>query len=174
MFLINLYYKMDRNKIRSVLMTPSTHNTQQTFAQSYKKKWVANEDFIECKLIFIWTRVHYYKIFGRMDRPWDHCTLVLAPHTGHPLWNLDGAAVPGRVRYGLLQVIKVRRFIVVILLLLAAVVILVVLAAAVLLLAVAEARGVATVVAARRGNVGWGEDVADLVLGSPVAGVSSS
>lgn len=50
MFLINLYYKMDRNKIRSVLMTPSTHNTQQTFAQSYKKKWVANEDFIECKL----------------------------------------------------------------------------------------------------------------------------
>ena len=63
MFLINLYYKMDRNKIRSVLMTPSTHNTQQTFAQSYKKKWVANEDFIECKLIFIRTRVHYYKNF---------------------------------------------------------------------------------------------------------------
>ena len=30
MFLINLYYKMDRNKIRSVLMTPSTHSTQQT------------------------------------------------------------------------------------------------------------------------------------------------
>ncbi len=46
MFLINLYYKMDRNKIRSVLMTPSTHSTQQTLAQSYKKKWVANEDFI--------------------------------------------------------------------------------------------------------------------------------
>ena len=109
-----------------------------------------------------------------MDRPWDHCTLVLAPHTGHPLRNLDGAAVPGRVRYGLLQVIKIRRFIVVlILLLLAAVVILVVLAAAVLLLAVAEARGVATVVA-RCGDVGWGEDIADLVLGSPVAGVSSS
>ena len=64
MFLINLYYKMDRNKIRSVLMTPSTHSTQQTFAQSYKKKWVANEDFIECKLIFIWTRVHYYKFLA--------------------------------------------------------------------------------------------------------------
>ena len=75
------------------------------------------------------------------------------------------------MRYGLLQVIIVRRIIVV--LLLAAVVILVVLAAAVLLLAVAEARGVATVVA-RCGDVGWGKDVADLVLGSPVAGVSSS
>jgi len=108
-----------------------------------------------------------------MDRPWDHCTLVLAPHTGHPLWNLDGAAVPGRVCHSLLQVIIVI-IVVLILLLLAAVVILVVLAAAVLLLAVAEARGVATVVAARRGNLGWGEDVADLVLGSPVAGVSSS
>ena len=169
MFLINLYYKMDRNKIRSVLMTPSTHSTQQTFAQSYKKKWVANEDFIECKLIFIWTRVHYYKIFGRhMDRPVG--SLYSTPHTGHPLWNLDGATEPGHVCHSLLQV--VRRIIVVVIL--AAVVILVVLAAAVLLLAVAEARGVATVVAARRGNLGWGEDVADLVLGSPVAGVSSS
>ena len=109
-----------------------------------------------------------------MDRPWDHCTLVLAPHTGHPLWNLDGAAVPGHVCHSLLQVIIVRRIIVVlILLLLAAVVILVVLAAAVLLLAVAEARGVATVVA-RRGDVGGGEDIADLVLGGPVARVSSS
>ena len=105
-----------------------------------------------------------------MDRPWDHCTLVLAPHTGHPLRNLGRAAVPGHVCHSLLQV--VRRIIVVVIL--AAVVILVVLAAAVLLLAVAEARGVATLVAARRGNVGWGEDVADLVLGSPVAGVSSS
>ena len=97
------------------------------------------------------------------------------PHTGHPLWNLAGAAVPGHVCHSLLQVIKIRGIIVVVfLLLLAAVVILVVLAAAVLLLAVVEARGVATVVAARRGNGGWGEDVADLVLGSPVAGVSSS
>ena len=173
MFLINFYYKMDRNKIRSVLMTPSTHNTQQTFAQSYKKKWVANEDFIECKLIFIWTRVHYYKFLAAAWTDRGITVLVLAPHTCHPLWNLGGAAVPGRVRYGLLQVIKVRRFIVVILLLLAAVVILVVLAAAVLLLAVAEARGVATVVA-RCGDVSWGEDIADLVLGSPVAGVSSS
>ena len=54
MFLINLYYKMDRNKIRSVLMTPSTQHTADmphTLAQSYKKKWVANEDFIVCKLI---------------------------------------------------------------------------------------------------------------------------
>merc|ERR1712155_62154 len=141
-----------------------------TLAQSYKKKWVANEDFIECKLIFIWTRVHYYKIFGRrMDRPVG--SLYSTPHTGHPLWNLDGAAEPGHVCHSLLQVIIVRRIIVV--LLLAAVVILVVLAAAVLLLAVAEARGVATVVA-RRGNVGWGEDIADLVLGGPVARVSSS
>ena len=68
MFLINLYYKMDRNKIRSVLMTPSTHSTQQTCpihsAQSYKKKWVANEDFIVCKLIIIWTSVHYYKFLA--------------------------------------------------------------------------------------------------------------
>ena len=128
MFLINLYYKMDRNKIRSVLMTPSTHSTQQTFAQSYKKKWVANEDFIECKLIFIRTRVHYYKNF------WPHGPIVGSlPHTGHPLWNLAGAAVPGHVCHSLLQVIKIRRIIVVvILLLLAAVVILVVLAAAVL------------------------------------------
>jgi len=102
-------------------------------------------------------------------------SLYSTPHTGHPLWNLDGATEPGHVCHSLLQVIIVRRIIVVlILLLLAAVVILVVLAAAVLLLAVAEARGVATVVAARRGNLGWGEDVADLVLGSPVAGVSSS
>ena len=164
MFLINLYYKMDRNKIRSVLMTPSTHSTQQTFAQSYKKKWVANEDFIECKLIFIRTRVHYYKNF------WPHGpTVGSLPHTGHPLRNLGRAAVPGHVCHLLLQV--VRRIIVVVIL--AAVVILVVLAAAVLLLAVAEARGVATVVA-RRGDVGWGEDIADLVLGSPVAGVSSS
>ena len=40
---------MDRNKIRSVLMTPSTQHTADmphTLAQSYKKKWVANEDFI--------------------------------------------------------------------------------------------------------------------------------
>ena len=167
MFLINFYYKMDRNKIRSVLMTPSTHNTQQTFAQSYKKKWVANEDFIECKLIFIRTRVHYYKNF------WPHGpTVGSLPHTGHPLRNLGRATVPGHVcRHSLLQV----RIIIIVVLLLTAVVILVVLAAAaVLLLAVAEARGVATLVAARRGNLGWGEDVADLVLGSPVAGVSSS
>ena len=166
MFLINLYYKMDRNKIRSVLMTPSTHNTQQTFAQSYKKKWVANEDFIECKLIFIRTRVHYYKNF------WPHGpTVGSLPHTGHPLRNLGRATVPGHVcRHSLLQV----RIIIIVVLLLTAVVILVVLAAAaVLLLAVAEARGVATVVA-RCGDVGWGKDVADLVLGSPVAGVSSS
>ena len=144
-----------------------------TLAQSYKKKWVANEDFIVCKLIFIWTSVHYYKFLAAWtDR--GITVLVLAPHTGHPLWNLDGAAVPGRVCHSLLQVIIVRRIIVVlILLLLTAVVILVVLATAVLLLAVAEARGVATVVA-RRGDVGRGEDIADLVLGSPVAGVSSS
>ena len=80
MFLINFYYKMDRNKIRSVLMTPSTHNTQQTFAQSYKKKWVANEDFIECKLILFGPESIIIKIFGRrMDRPWDHCR-TLAIH----------------------------------------------------------------------------------------------
>ena len=93
------------------------------------------------------------------------------PHTGHPLRNLGRATVPGHVcRHSLLQV----RIIIIVVLLLTAVVILVVLAAAaVLLLAVAEARGVATVVA-RRGDVGWGEDIADLVLGSPVAGVSSS
>ena len=93
------------------------------------------------------------------------------PHTGHPLRNLGRATVPGHVcRHSLLQV----RIIIIVVVILAAVVILVVLAAAVLLLAVAEARGVATLVAARRGNLGWGEDVADLVLGSPVAGVSSS
>ena len=107
-----------------------------------------------------------------MDRPVG--SLYSTPHTGHPLWNLDGATEPGHVCHSLLQVIIVRRIIVVlILLLLAAVVILVVLAAAVLLLAVAEAWGVATVVAGR-GDVGWGEDIADLVLGGPVARVSSS
>ena len=139
-----------------------------TLAQSYKKKWVANEDFIECKLIFIRTRVHYYKNFWPPHGP----TVGSLPHTGHPLRNLGRATVPGHVcRHSLLQV----RIIIIVVLLLTAVVILVVLAAAaVLLLAVAEARGVATLVAARRGNVGWGEDVADLVLGSPVAGVSSS
>ena len=66
---------MDRKKIRSVLMTPSTQHTADmphTLAQSYKKKWVANEDFYCVQIIIYWTIVHYYKIFGRMDRPWDH------------------------------------------------------------------------------------------------------
>ena len=107
-----------------------------TLAQSYKKKWVANEDFIVCKLIIIWTSVHYYKKFLAAWTDRGITVLVLAPHTCHPLWNLSGAAVPGRVRYGLLQVIKVRRFIVLILLLL--VVVILVLVAAAVLVTVAE------------------------------------
>ena len=70
---------MDRKKIRSVLMTPSTHTQQtcHTLAQSYKKKWVANEDFYCVQIIIYWTIVHYYKIFGRMDQTVG--SLILVP-----------------------------------------------------------------------------------------------
>ena len=67
MFLINLYYKMDRNKIRSVLMTPSTQQTCHTLAQRYKKKWVDNDDFY-CVQIVIYFGHSPFNISARAGR----------------------------------------------------------------------------------------------------------
>ena len=98
--------------------------------------------------------------------------ILLLPPTCHPGWDLNGAPHPAGVGHWLLKVVQVRWFIVLILLVIVVVVLVlgVVIAttAEVSRSTVAAAAAAAAAAglggAAGRGDVGVGEDVAELVL----------